>query len=109
MTKKEYSDLKYKIVTRKNVHLVILIPIVLGFCFVAVSFIAFQMKVPFEFGLAGVLWMGLFMLIIATNPWNKKLQKLDELFKSKFSYEEAEKELGLRYEPPKNWKVYYVW
>ena len=71
-------------------------------CFGAIGFVTPLLKGTFEFGLAVILWIASLVVISIANPWSKKGEKLDELFKAKTSYEEAEKKLGLKYEPPKN-------
>ena len=62
----------------------------------------FEIKLGFAFWCLFVLWIIIMGVFLAFNPCKNKEEELDELFKSKISYEEAEKKLGLKYDPPKN-------
>lgn len=107
MTDNEYSDLKYKIVARENRYIIIAIIVVILIYFGLVTIIIQtseqEIKGTFPFEQLAIMLLAISSLITnMANPWDTKREELDELFKSKSSYEEAEKKLGLKYQPPKN-------
>ena len=107
MTNEEYSDLKYKIVARENRYIIIAIIVVILIYFGLVTIIiqtsGQEIKGTFPFEQLAIILLTTSSLIIGiANPWNNKRKELDELFKSKVSYQEAEMKLGLKYEPPKD-------
>jgi len=101
MTKIEYNELRYKLETRQNRYLFYRLII----CFVLAVPLAFLMKflTKNELDALFISWLifilGLF-LILGTSQWNRRINQLEELYKSNTSYAVAFEILRLGYEPP---------